>query len=299
MSGKALGSQAVEQLQKMYQRTAHLKPGQSADTRKEKIRVNRRQGQLTEDLASPFAVIGADPTTARFEFLTEGADGQLHPTGIFNVVTNHDPGVSGSNGDYVIVQRTDGLWMLSSSGSSGGGSSCDCCQCICEEPMRLTWDRDAPFAIDLTGEYPRYRIRKNGQKSKRAQLAPMIPDFIEFLMRRKERDGFVFNPIGRYGRFTSDGVGKAVSAIGEEAGIVTDEEEGRHATCHDFRRSFGDRWARRLMPADLKELMRHKSIETAMKYYVGRDVDDITARLYGLVEVQSDENPTQNQLGNM
>lgn len=149
------------------------------------------------------------------------------------------------------------------------------------EAMILSWDRDAPFSIDQTGEYWRFRIRNRVQKSKRAQLAPMAPEFIQFLQERESREGLVFNPLGLKGeRFEPDGVGKAVSKIGENAGIVTDEAEGRHATCHDFRRSFGDRWARRLMPADLKELMRHKSIETTMKYYVGRNVDDISARLH-------------------
>ena len=37
---------------------------------------------------------------------------------------------------------------------------------------------------------------------------------------------------------------------------------------HDLRRSFGTRWATRLTPIELKELMRHKSIETTLKYYV-------------------------------
>ena len=148
------------------------------------------------------------------------------------------------------------------------------------EAMRLSWDRDTLFSVDMRGEYPRFRIRKGGQKNKRAQLAPMTPEFIDFLMALPTREGFVFNPTGRIGRFTSDGVGKCVAAIGEAAEIITDEAEGRHATCHDFRRSFGDRWARKVMPADLKELMRHRSIETTMKYYVGRDVDDITARLH-------------------
>lgn len=150
------------------------------------------------------------------------------------------------------------------------------------EAMLLSWDRDAPFSIDMSGEYPRYRIRNRVQKSKRAQLAPMTPDFIEFLMKREGRKGTVFNPMGRWGRFKSDGVGKAIAAIGESAGVVTDEAAGRHATCHDFRRSFGDRWSRKVMPADLKELMRHRSIETTMRYYVGRNVDDISARLHAI-----------------
>jgi integrase len=151
------------------------------------------------------------------------------------------------------------------------------------EAMRLSWDRDAPFAVDRAGEYWRFRIRKGAQKAKRAQLAPMDPEFIDWLAGRTPRKGLVFNPLGHKGkRFKTDAAGKAVSEIGEATGIVTDEETGRHATSQDFRRSFGDRWARQLMPADLKEMMRHRSIETTMKYYVGRDVDSISARLHAL-----------------
>lgn len=34
------------------------------------------------------------------------------------------------------------------------------------------------------------------------------------------------------------------------------------------------------MPAELKLLMRHSSIETTMKYYVGIEADDIAAGLW-------------------
>ena len=43
------------------------------------------------------------------------------------------------------------------------------------------------------------------------------------------------------------------------------------ATAHDFRRSFGERWASRIMPKDLMELMRHENINTTMKYYATRN----------------------------
>jgi integrase len=43
----------------------------------------------------------------------------------------------------------------------------------------------------------------------------------------------------------------------------------KYASAHDFRRAFGERWAARIMPAQLKELMRHESIETTLRYYVG------------------------------
>jgi integrase len=153
------------------------------------------------------------------------------------------------------------------------------------EAMKLSWNRDDPFAIDQAGEYWRFRIRNGAQKSKRAQLAPMAPEFCEWLEGRKHRKGLVFGPLGKKGeRMRADTTGKAVSEIGEAAGIVTDEAVDRHATCHDFRRSFGDRWSRELSVVDLKAMMRHKSIDTTMKYYVGRDVDSISARLRAITE---------------
>lgn len=43
------------------------------------------------------------------------------------------------------------------------------------------------------------------------------------------------------------------------------------ASAHDLRRSFGERWASRVMPQVLMVLMRDESIETTMRYYVGRN----------------------------
>lgn len=37
------------------------------------------------------------------------------------------------------------------------------------------------------------------------------------------------------------------------------------------------------MPADLKELMRHDSIDTTMKYYVSQNTDALAARLLAAV----------------
>ncbi len=50
-----------------------------------------------------------------------------------------------------------------------------------------------------------------------------------------------------------------------------DPEQVKYASAHDFRRAFGVRWAARLMPAQLMELMRHESIETTLRFYVGTD----------------------------
>jgi hypothetical protein len=56
--------------------------------------------------------------------------------------------------------------------------------------------------------------------------------------------------------------------------------EGKPASCHDFRRSFGTRWAKRVMPAVLQQLMRHASVETTLTYYVALDTDELADELW-------------------
>lgn len=64
---------------------------------------------------------------------------------------------------------------------------------------------------------------------------------------------------------------KVVSKIGARAKVRADAK--KTASAHDLGRSFGERWASRLMPAELMELMRHESIETTLAYYVGRNAE--------------------------
>jgi len=90
---------------------------------------------------------------------------------------------------------------------------------------------------------------------------------------RSQRDG---------GWLTKDRVSRIVCRIGRTAGvkvsvkIKTDPtsgkqvEEVKYASAHEVRRSFGERWSGRVMPQVLKELMRYESIETTLRYYVGR-----------------------------
>jgi integrase len=73
---------------------------------------------------------------------------------------------------------------------------------------------------------------------------------------------------------------KIIAAIGEKAGIITDAQEKRHATAHDLRRSFGHRWAGKVMPQTLKELMRHADISTTLAYYVGSRAEAIASDLW-------------------
>jgi hypothetical protein len=70
-----------------------------------------------------------------------------------------------------------------------------------------------------------------------------------------------------------------VGRIGERAGVVTSKADGKYAGCHDLRRGFGTRWARKVMPAVLRRLMRHASISTTMSYYVDLDAADVAREL--------------------
>jgi len=80
--------------------------------------------------------------------------------------------------------------------------------------------------------------------------------------------------------------------IGKKAGVVVNKAEGKFASAHDLRRSFGTRWASRVKPATLQLLMRHKSIETTLKYYVDQDGDDVADELWKA------HSPRSNTLGN-
>jgi integrase len=114
----------------------------------------------------------------------------------------------------------------------------------------------------------------------------MAPEFAEMLQAtpEAERTGYVFNPAPqrqkRSQRLSAASVGRTGGAIGEKAGVVVNKEQEKYASAHDLRRSFGLRWASRVMPQVLMELMRHESIDTTMKYYVGRNAQSTAAILW-------------------
>ncbi len=91
-----------------------------------------------------------------------------------------------------------------------------------------------------------------------------------------ERHGLVFGIYGEGGKpLSTKRASRYISAIGKAAKVVTNKAENRNATAHDLRRSFGTRWARKLTPAILRDLMRHSSIETTMTYYVDQAAEDV------------------------
>jgi len=76
---------------------------------------------------------------------------------------------------------------------------------------------------------------------------------------------------------TPEAVGRVITKIGEKAAVSVN---GKWASAHDLRRSFGLRWSKHLMPAQLKKLMRHATIDTTLKYYVGVNAQSTAEMLW-------------------
>jgi integrase len=151
------------------------------------------------------------------------------------------------------------------------------------ESLELYWDREDKLHPVLTGKFPMLRIPADLEKGNKERLLPMAPEFAQLLDKvpAPERTGPVFKlerADGKPGRPAVDRVSKTVSSIGEKAKVRVDVK--KTASAHDLRRAFGERWAARLMPAQLMELMRHETIETTLSYYVGRNAERTAAILW-------------------
>lgn len=169
------------------------------------------------------------------------------------------------------------------------------------ESLELHWTDDSKLCVDLSLKHPMLRIPAELEKGNKDRLLPMAPEFASFLaaVPESKRRGYVFNPKAqreRNDRLSEQQVGRVVSQIGEKAGVVVMPHRGtaatedraasddykapKYASAHDLRRSFGERWASKVMPQVLRELMRHESIETTMRYYVGRNAQATAAVLW-------------------
>ena len=160
------------------------------------------------------------------------------------------------------------------------------------ESLELYWDRDDKLCVDLTGKFAMLQIPAELEKGHQDRCLPIAPEFVEMLLQTPEgeRTGRVFNPKAKRVKGSAllpHRVGELVSAIGKAAGVKvhTDPRTGRlkYASAHDLRRSFGERWSSRVMPQVLIELMRHESIETTLKFYVGRNAEKTAETLYEAV----------------
>jgi integrase len=146
------------------------------------------------------------------------------------------------------------------------------------EAVALSWDDGAPISVSLAGKYPALRIQAEAEKAHRDRLLPIAPEFAEFLLAvpARARRGLVFGIYGPGNQpLSTKRVGRYIARIGKAAKVVTNKAENRYATAHDLRRSFGSRWAKRVMPAVLKDLMRHADISTTMTYYVDQSAEDV------------------------
>jgi len=151
------------------------------------------------------------------------------------------------------------------------------------ESLELYWDQEDKLHPVLTGKFPMLWIPAELEKGNKERLLPMAPEFAELLTSVPEADraGPVFKLEridGKPGRPAVDRVSKVVSSIGKKAKVRVDVK--KTASAHDLRRAFGERWAARLMPAQLMELMRHESIDTTLSYYVGRNAERTAAILW-------------------
>jgi integrase len=153
------------------------------------------------------------------------------------------------------------------------------------EAIDLYWDRLDRNHVDLKGRRPMLRFRAKHQKNRKEQRVPITPDFAAFLMEtpEDERTGLVF-PMGARNVTT---ISDVITKIGTKANLVVNSDTGKYASAHDFRRSFGSRWARKVMPAVLQKLMRHADIKTTMKFYADQDAEDVGDVVWKAAEGQS------------
>lgn len=175
------------------------------------------------------------------------------------------------------------------------------------EAIQLRFDRGPWISLDLSTSHGALII-PGKQKSRRHETSPIAPDFCTFARETlapiaramSPASSYVFNVLGKSGsRLNNEfDISRLVSSLGKHAGIITDPATNQHATAHDLRRTFGARWAVRVVPVVLKSLMRHASISTTMRYYVGANLERTQEAIYkafaseksGLAESNSSAN---------
>lgn len=150
------------------------------------------------------------------------------------------------------------------------------------EALALSWEPTEDVSVSMqAGCRPMLKFTAKGHKARRAETIPCAPEFAQLLeaIPGSDRTGKVFHVRG-----CQYVVSERITALGKAAKIVANPETGKPATAHDYRRSFGTRWARRVMPAILQKLMRHKQIQTTLGFYVTQTAEDMAADLWAAFE---------------
>lgn len=169
------------------------------------------------------------------------------------------------------------------------------------EAMALRWDHQpGSVSVRLNDRRSVLAFDGDAQKSGKVQLVPLAPEAVSLLEPFQQEEGFVFEPLRRRGpgamaRHTEK-IGKLISQIGAAAGVIVDHATGKTASAHDLRRAFGFRWSRRVMPAQLKSLMRHASIETTMTFYVDQSAEIAATELWDALGNTSGNTRVQQSL---
>ena len=146
----------------------------------------------------------------------------------------------------------------------------------------------AHWVQGLDTDRPQIVISAESEKGRMDRVIPVTPDFAELLrsVPEKDREGLVFKwPMSRGLSTSVKTVSKRLSLCGELAKIVVGRKtngDPKYASAHDFRRSFGARWAPHVMPFVLQALMRHASISTTQQFYVGANADRVGDALYNV-----------------
>ncbi|MCO6454083.1 MAG: site-specific integrase [Pirellulaceae bacterium] len=158
------------------------------------------------------------------------------------------------------------------------------------ESLHLHWTDETLLHVDFSSRHPLLRIPAELEKGHKDRLLPIAPEFARLLLDVPEhrRIGYVFNPrpLDRENgsaRLSEQTVSRTITYIGKAAGVVVARSKtGRpkYASAHDLRRAFGTRWAARVMPQVLMEMMRHESIGTTMAFYVNRQAETTAGILW-------------------
>jgi integrase len=145
--------------------------------------------------------------------------------------------------------------------------------------------------VDLSGKRPFLQIQGTAEKGGKDRSLPLAPEAAELLQTvpESEREGLVFKLTWqRNSRKPArvDTVSPIISSIGNKAGVKVAEK--KTASAHDLRRSFGLRWADRVKPHVLQQLMRHASITTTLTFYVQSDADDMAEAVWSAFDRKLD-----------
>lgn len=153
-----------------------------------------------------------------------------------------------------------------------------------DEAMILSWD-SPPIYVSMDAKpHPQIVYFGEGHKSGKDDATPIPPDFYAWLQKTPagRRTGLVAPVDG-----TLSMVSTRLSGIGEAAGVIVSDvaRRGRkspvkYASAHDLRRAFGTRWALKVRPLTLKAMMRHETLETTMRFYIGLTGADAGAELW-------------------